>query len=212
MTLAELRREYTLGGLRRKDLDPNPIRQFEMWFAQARAAEIVEPNAMTLSTVDAAGQPSSRIVLLKSIDHSGFSFFTNYESRKGRELAGNSRAALTFFWAGLERQVNVRGAVAKLPRAEAEAYFAVRPIGSQLGAHVSRQSSVAPNREYLETRLAEVTQQFGERKIPMPDYWGGYLLAPHAVEFWQGRPNRLHDRFEYSLQTDLTWRVARLSP
>lgn len=212
MTLAELRREYTLGGLRRKDLDPNPIRQFEMWFAQARAAEIAEPNAMTLSTVDAAGQPSSRIVLLKSIDHSGLTFFTNYESRKGRELAANSRAALTFFWAGLERQVNVRGTVGKLPRAEAEAYFAVRPLGSQLGAHVSRQSSVVPNREYLETRLAEVTQQFGERKVSMPDYWGGYLLTPQAIEFWQGRPNRLHDRFEYSLQTDQTWRVVRLSP
>lgn len=211
MTLAELRREYTLAGLRRADLDADAISQFQKWFAQAMQAEIVEPNAMTLATVAADGQPSTRIVLLKGVDQRGFSFFTNYESRKGRELADNPKASLTFFWAGLERQVSVGGTVSRLSREESEAYFAVRPLGSQRGAWVSRQSTVVANREYLEKRLAEVETEFGD-KVPMPQYWGGYVLSPSSMEFWQGRPNRLHDRFRYKRQDGGAWLIERLSP
>jgi pyridoxamine 5'-phosphate oxidase len=211
MTLADLRREYTLAGLRRADLDPNPIAQFQKWFTQAMQAEIVEPNAMTLATVSADGQPSTRIVLLKGVDERGFSFFTNYESRKGRELAENPKAALTFFWGGLERQVSVCGSVKKLSREESEAYFAVRPLGSQRGAWVSKQSRVVENREYLEKRLAEVQNQYGT-KVPTPPYWGGYVLNPSALEFWQGRPNRLHDRFLYRKNENGAWTIERLSP
>ena len=211
MTLAELRREYTLAGLRRADLDADAIGQFQKWFAQALTAEIVEPNAMTLATVGADGQPSTRIVLLKGVDERGFSFFTNYESRKGRELAGNPKAALTFFWAGLERQVSIGGTVKKLSREESEAYFAVRPIGSQRGAWVSKQSTIVENRAYLEKRLGEVTAELGE-KVPMPPYWGGYVLEPTSVEFWQGRPNRLHDRFRYTRGSGGSWKIERLSP
>ena len=211
MTLADLRREYTLAGLRRADLDPDPIAQFQKWFTQAMQAEIVEPNAMTLATVSAEGQPSTRIVLLKGVDQRGFSFFTNYESRKGRELAGNPKAALTFFWGGLERQVSVCGSVEKLPRAESEAYFAVRPLGSQRGAWVSKQSRLVENREFLEKRLAEVEKQYGT-KVPTPPYWGGYVLNPTSVEFWQGRPNRLHDRFLYRKSGSHVWSIERVSP
>jgi pyridoxamine 5'-phosphate oxidase len=211
MTLAELRREYTLAGLRRADLDADPISQFQKWFAQAMQAEIVEPNAMTLATVAADRRPSTRIVLLKSVDQRGLSFFTNYESRKGRELAENPKASLTFFWAGLERQVSVGGTVSKLSREESEAYFAVRPLGSQRGAWVSKQSTVVANREYLEKRLAEVEAEFGEN-VPMPPYWGGYVLSPSSMEFWQGRPNRLHDRFRYKRQDSGVWAIERLSP
>jgi pyridoxamine 5'-phosphate oxidase len=211
MTLADLRREYTLSGLRRADLDPDPVAQFQKWFAQAMAAEILEPNAMTLATVGASGQPSARIVLLKAVDTRGFSFFTNYQSRKGRELAENPKASLTFFWGGLERQVSVAGTVSKLSREESEAYFAVRPIGSQRGAWVSKQSKVVANREYLEKRLAEVEAQFGD-KVPTPPYWGGYVVSPNAIEFWQGRPNRLHDRFLYTKTESGLWLIDRLSP
>lgn len=211
MTLAELRREYSLAGLRRADLEADPIAQFQKWFAQAMSAEIVEPNAMTLATVSADGQPSTRIVLLKGVDERGFSFFTNYESRKGRELAGNPKAALTFFWVGLERQISVCGTVAKLPRADSEAYFAVRPLGSQRGAWVSKQSQVVANREFLEKRLSEVESEYGT-KVPTPPYWGGYILDPTSVEFWQGRPNRLHDRFLYRKANANDWVIERLSP
>jgi pyridoxamine 5'-phosphate oxidase len=211
MTLADLRREYTLAGLRRADLDPDPIAQFQKWFAQALGAEIVEPNAMTLATVAANGQPSTRIVLLKGVDARGFSFFTNYESRKGRELAENPKVSLTFFWGGLERQVSIAGTVSKLSREESEAYFAVRPLGSQRGAWVSKQSTVVANREYLEKRITEVEAQFGD-KVPTPPYWGGYLVTPTCLEFWQGRPNRLHDRFRYTKTAAGAWQIDRLSP
>lgn len=211
MTLTELRREYCLAGLRRKNLDADPIKQFQSWLRQAFDAEVVEPNAMTLATVSADGQPSSRTVLLKGVDARGFSFFTNYESQKGRELALNPKAALTIFWAGLERQVNIRGIVTKLSREESEAYFAVRPIGSQFGAWVSKQSTVVESREFLEKRLTEVESEFAGKKVAMPPYWGGYVLAPEQIEFWQGRPNRLHDRLRY-VHANSVWRIERLSP
>ena len=207
---ADLRREYSFAGLRRAEMHPDPIHQFNHWFQAALAAQVLEPNAMTLSTVDPEGQPSSRVVLLKDISPRGFSFYTNYESRKGRELESNPRAALTIFWAGLERQVCVRGSVSRLSREESETYFKSRPIGSRLGAWVSRQSSEVPDREFLEKRLDEVTRQYGENP-PLPPYWGGYLVAPATVEFWQGRPNRLHDRFRYTKDGD-KWHLVRLSP
>jgi pyridoxamine 5'-phosphate oxidase len=210
-TLADLRREYTLAGLRRADLEADPIVQFQKWFDQALKAELLEPNAMTLATVNEDHEPSARTVLLKQVDPRGFIFFTNYESRKGRELHAIPNAALNFFWGGLERQVCVRGHCSKVPRAESEAYFAMRPLGSQLGAWVSKQSSVVPDRLFLEKRLNEVTAQFAGKQTPTPDYWGGYVLAPTAIEFWQGRPNRLHDRFLYRLQGG-KWIVERLSP
>ena len=211
MTLADLRREYTLAGLRRADLEADPIAQFQKWFDQALKAELLEPNAMTLATVDEDYRPSARTVLLKQVDARGFIFFTNYESRKGRELHAVPNAALNFFWGGLERQVCVRGTCAKVSKEESEASFAIRPIGSQLGAWVSKQSTVVENREFLENRLAEVEKEFAGKKTPMPSYWGGYALAPNAVEFWQGRPNRLHDRFLYRLANG-KWIIERLSP
>lgn len=210
MQIADLRTEYTKAGLRRADLNPDPMQQFKVWFEQAVAAGAVEPNAMTVATVDPAGQPSSRICLLKAADERGFCFYTNYESRKARELAANPRAALTFFWPVLERQVNICGALAKNSREESAVYYESRPLGGRLGAWVSKQSSVIPNREFLEKRLEEVAAKYGE-KPPLPDYWGGYILAPAEIEFWQGRPNRLHDRFLYT-KTAGGWKIDRLSP
>ena len=212
MNLADLRREYTKGGLRRADLDPNPMVQFQKWFEQALNAQLVEPSAMTLATADKGGNPSARTVLLKALDERGFVFFTNYESRKGCELAENPNAALVFHWAELERQVCVAGAVTKVLRAESEKYFAMRPRGSQLGACVSKQSSVVTDRSFLEARLQELEKEFAGRDVTTPLHWGGYVLAPHRLEFWQGRPNRLHDRFQYSQQLTGAWHIDRLSP
>ena len=212
MSIAHLRREYTLAGLTESDLEADAIAQFEKWFEQAVAAGVKEPNAMTLATVDAAGQPSARVVLLKDISPQGFSFFTNHESRKGRELAANPKAALVLHWAELERQVCISGQVSRLPRAEAEAYFKVRPRGSRLGAWVSRQSEVISGRAILEERLAQLEAQYPGDDIPLPPHWGGYLLAPTRIEFWQGRPNRLHDRLRYSRSAPNGWKIERLSP
>jgi pyridoxamine 5'-phosphate oxidase len=212
MNLADLRREYTKGGLRRADLDPSPHVQFQKWFEQALNAQLIEPSAMTLATADKHGSPSARIVLLKALDERGFVFFTNYESRKGRELAENSSAALVFYWAELERQVCVAGNVIKVARAESEKYFAMRPRGSQLGACVSQQSAVVADRAFLEARLQELEREFSGRAVTTPPHWGGYVLTPNRVEFWQGRPNRLHDRFQYSKEPDGSWRIDRLSP
>jgi pyridoxamine 5'-phosphate oxidase len=211
MSLADLRRDYRLGGLRRSDLAPEPIAQFQKWFDEAIVAEVLEPNAMTLATVDAQGQPSTRTVLLKGLTARGFVFFTNYQSRKGRELDANPRAALTIFWRELERQVCVIGTAAKVSREESEIYFASRPVGSKLAAWVSQQGEVIPNRGFLESRLADVKTKFQDGVIPLPPYWGGYVIAPSSIEFWQGGAGRLHDRFRYTRQSG-EWLIERLAP
>jgi pyridoxamine 5'-phosphate oxidase len=212
MSIADLRREYSQAGLREEDVDANPVVQFRKWFEEARAQEIIEPNAMILATVDASGQPSTRVVLLKGVEERGFSFFTNYASRKGHELAANPRASLTFPWLALERQVCITGSVSQLSRSEAEAYFKTRPRGSRLGAWASTQSQVIPGRAFLETRLAQLESRYPGDDIPLPPTWGGYVLTPHEIEFWQGRPNRLHDRLRYQRQANGTWKIERLAP
>jgi pyridoxamine 5'-phosphate oxidase len=212
MNLADLRREYTKGGLHRADLHSDPLVQFQKWFEEALNSQLLEPSAMTLATADKEGRPSGRIVLLKAVDERGFVFFTNYESRKGRELAANPHASLVAYWPELERQICIAGTVSKVARAESEKYFALRPRGGQLGAWASKQSSNVPDRAFLEKRLQEVESQFVNRDVETPPYWGGYVLAPERIEFWQGRPNRLHDRFQYSKLADASWRIERLSP
>ena len=234
MNLSDFREDYRQGALDREGLNQDPFAQFESWFTEAcgdksqsrwrkigvalhklwsaicnhRPADI---NAMTLATTDKNGKPSSRTVLLKSVDERGFIFYTNYESRKGRELSENPYAALTFFWSELERQVCVAGTVVKLSAVESEKYFKSRPRGSQIGAWVSKQSAPVPGRKALEISWREMEQKFpGE--VPLPPNWGGYLLKPERIEFWQGRPSRLHDRFQYSRQPDGSWKIERLAP
>lgn len=208
---ADLRKEYALAGLRRADLSANPFDQFTTWFGLAVAQAGGEPNAMTLATADAQGTPSARTVLLKGYDERGFCFYTNYNSRKGRELAENPRASLVFHWQNLERQVLIQGNVERVSREETLAYFHSRPRGSQLGALVSPQSEVIPDRAFLEIRLAELEEQFADGDIPPPENWGGFRVVPVRFEFWQGRTNRLHDRFQYT-QTERNWQIDRLSP
>jgi len=212
MLMADLRKEYTLAGLRRRDLSPDPIQQFQKWLQNAIDAKLSEPTAMTLATVDKNGRPSARTVLLKGVDQRGFIFFTNYQSRKGRELAENPQAALVLYWVELERQVCVTGSVTKTSRAESEAYFRSRPRGNRLGTWASDQHSVILNRDVLEARLKEFEMKYPGDDIPLPPYWGGFALAPIEIQFWQGRPNRLHDRFRYTKQPDNTWQLERLSP
>ena len=210
--LAALREDYSQRGLRRDELDPDPIAQFNHWLADAVQQQIPEPNASVLSTVDADGQPWSRTVLLKVCDARGFAFFTNYESAKGRQVAANPRGALTFLWVSLERQVNIAGILTRTSREESERYFQTRPVGSQLGAWASQQSSPIADRAQLEKQFEEARVRFGETGIPLPPHWGGYVLAPHTIEFWQGRRSRLHDRFRYTRAADGAWKVERLSP
>ncbi|MBN3810212.1 pyridoxamine 5'-phosphate oxidase [Paraburkholderia sp. Ac-20347] len=211
-SLADLRKNYSLGSLDAADVDPDPIRQFQTWFAQALDAKLPEPNAMTVATVDAQGRPAARILLIKGVDERGFVFFTNYESRKGRELGANPHAALLFHWVELERQVRIEGTVEKTSEAESEAYFQSRPLGSRIGAWASAQSAVIENREQLEAREREISAQYGENP-PRPPHWGGYRVVPTAIEFWQGRPSRLHDRIRYVREHAAdAWRIERLAP
>jgi len=212
MSISDLRREYSLGSLRRQDLLPDPIAQFRVWFDAALAAGLTEPNAMTLSTVTPEGKPSARIVLLKGVDERGFSFFTNYESRKGHELAANPHAALTFLWKEMERQVRVEGTVTKVSPEESEAYFHSRPRNSRLGAWGSNQSEVIANREVLEKNMAEFQARYPGENVPLPPNWGGYMVKPMAIEFWQGQRSRLHDRLVYRRQPDDSWLLERLAP
>lgn len=210
--LAGLRREYHRDGLTEADVDPDPIRQFDRWFADATRAGVIEPNAMTLGTAGNDGMPSTRTVLLKGFDARGFVFYTNYESRKARQIAENAQASLLFPWLLLERQVEICGTVEKVTLAETEKYFHSRPIASQLGAWASHQSAVLRGRDELESRAADVAEKFRDRTIPVPPFWGGYRLLPATIEFWQGRPSRLHDRLRYTRQENGAWQLERLSP
>ena len=235
MAIADLRREYNLTGLRRRDLAADPIAQFQRWFDQAMGArasgrirkfliklykklllasgaEQLDLTAMTLATADKQGRPSARVVLLKGVDQRGFIFFTNYESRKGQELAENPHAALVLYWPEQEREVCIAGEISPLPPAESDAYFRSRPHGSRLAAWASKQSTAVKDRAALEERWRQLEAQYTNKEIPRPPFWGGYLLSPARMEFWQGRPNRLHDRFRYTRQPDKTWLIERLSP
>ena len=214
MSLADIRREYTTGGLRRAELDANPVVQFQKWFTEAEAAlarHQLDVNAATLATADKNGIPSARTVLLKGLGENGFTFFTNYDSRKGRELAENPNAALVFYWQELERQVCIAGSVTKTSREESGKYFKSRPHGSQLAAWTSDQSESVPNRASLEAKWQELEKKFAT-DIPLPPNWGGFILRPERIEFWQGRPSRLHDRFSYTRQPDGSWKIERLAP
>ena len=199
-------------GLSRDALDPDPIRQFQRWFEEAIAQDIPEPNAMSLATVDTRGQPYIRTVLLKLYDRSGFVFFTNYESRKARQIGENPRVSLLFPWVALARQLQIVGTARRIPTAESLKYFATRPRGSQIGAWASPQSRVITTRSLLEEKVAEIKRHFAEGQIPLPDFWGGYRVEPEMIELWQGRESRLHDRFQYVRDEDRNWLIERLAP
>jgi pyridoxamine 5'-phosphate oxidase len=211
MSVADLRREYALARLDERDVNPDPIAQFSRWFSEALAAEVEEPNAMVLATATPEGAPSARVVLLKGVDERGFVFFTDYRSRKGTELEANPLAALVFRWSELERQVRITGGTARTDKQESEEYYRSRPLGSRLGAWVSHQSRLIPSRDVLERGLAEMERRFADGEVPLPPHWGGYRVRPEAIEFWQGRPNRLHDRIRYVREKE-GWRIERLAP
>ena len=212
-SIADLRQNYTLAGLEKADVDAEPIKQFDLWFGQALEADLIEPNAMTLATATPDGKPTARIVLLKGVSDRGFVFYTNYESQKGQQLIANPHAALVFLWQKLERQVRIEGKVEKLSSEESAEYFHSRPKASQLGAWTSDQSRVIPNREVLEKKQAQLQEQYsGDTEVPLPTHWGGFRVVPSRLEFWQGRPSRLHDRLVYDLQADGSWTINRLSP
>jgi pyridoxamine 5'-phosphate oxidase len=206
------RREYRRGALDEAEMDADPIRQIQLWLEAARAAGVPDADAMTLATATPDGRPSARLVLLKAVDRRGLTFYTSFESRKGGELAANPRAATVFYWPDLERQVRVEGTVERLPEAESDAYFRSRPPGARLGALASRQSQVIPSREVLAHRVRELRRQFPDGDAPRPPWWGGYLLVPEALEFWQGRPDRLNDRLRYRRMPDGGWLLERLAP
>ena len=212
MDVSNLRRSAAGPALDRADLDDDPIVQFEHWFREACESDRMDPNAMTLSTVDADNRPASRTVLLKYFDRQGFVFFTNLESSKAVHIAANANVALLFFWRELGRQISIRGIAAQVPTSETLKYFATRPRGSQIGAWVSAQSSVISSRSLLESKFQEIKKKFKNKDITLPSFWGGYRVVPDQIEFWQGRTNRLHDRFLYTLQQDDSWHVDRLAP
>ncbi len=211
--IADLREDYRKADLEIKDVTSNPLEQFQIWFQQALQAELKEPNAMTLATATADGKPSARIVLLKGVDEQGFLFYTNYNSRKGQELAANPQAALVFAWLELEKQVRIEGTVERITPEASTAYFQRRPKGSQIGAWASPQSEVIPDRRILEENVQALQAKYTQsEQLPRPEHWGGYRLRPTVIEFWQGRSSRLHDRIRYSLQTDGSWHIERLAP
>ncbi|REG94519.1 pyridoxamine 5'-phosphate oxidase [Algoriphagus antarcticus] len=210
MNISAIRKDYSIKSLDLSDVNINPMTQFESWFEEAIKAEVLEVNAMTVSTLGLDGSPNARILLLKGVD-TGFVFFTNYESEKGKELEKHNTAALTFFWAELERQVRVRGKVEKVTTEESDTYFFSRPLGSQIGAWVSPQSQKITSRAEINARQLDVEKQFAGKELTRPPHWGGYRLTPETIEFWQGRPSRLHDRIKYELQ-DGEWIIARLAP
>ena len=210
--IADLRKEYKMQTLLESDIEINPFAQFTKWWDDALKSEIDEMNAMTLATADANAIPSARIVLLKDFSKTGFIFFTNYNSHKGNELETNPNACLVFFWKELERQVRISGQVKKVSTTESDEYFASRPEGSRIGAWASPQSSVITSREVIEVKAAAYQQEFTDGNIPRPPHWGGYIVIPAVIEFWQGRPNRLHDRIQYTLKENAVWKIERLAP
>jgi pyridoxamine 5'-phosphate oxidase len=210
--IADIRKDYKKQQLLENSIAKNPMEQFHIWFQQAVNADVDEVNAMTLATADATGVPSARIVLLKGIHESGFVFFTNYESHKGKELASNPKATLLFFWPALERQIRITGLVTKVSENESDEYFKSRPLASQIGAITSPQSQIIPNRQWLENKEKEITATATAENTNRPNHWGGYCVQPVHMEFWQGRPSRLHDRILYTLQNDATWTIERLAP
>lgn len=212
LSVADIRRDYSLKTLNETDADASPFTQFENWWQEAQASSIDEVNAMTLATASLDGVPAARIVLLKGYDEKGFVFFTNYESYKGQQLAENPRASLLFFWKELERQIRITGMVEKIAGEESDAYFLSRPVGSQIGAWASPQSHVITDRSWLEQKVQEVEEKFKQEKLSRPAYWGGYRVKPVIVEFWQGRSSRLHDRIQYTLQDNGSWVIERLAP
>jgi pyridoxamine 5'-phosphate oxidase len=212
MDVAALRRSGTGHALEREDLNDDPIVQFEDWFRHACETVPLDPNAVTLSTVDSSMRPSSRTVLLKSFDERGFVFYTNYESKKAEQIEENPNVSLLFFWSEAARQVKIRGKAEKIPTSESLAYFLSRPRGSQIGAWVSAQSSVISSRSLLESKFQEIKQKFRDKDITLPSFWGGYRVVPEEIEFWQGRRNRLHDRFLFTKQDDGSWKIERLAP
>ena len=210
-SIADMRQEYTRQSLDISDVSPDPIQQFNQWFEEAKNAQLPEPNAMHLATASVDGRPSGRIVLLKGIENRQFLFYTNYQSQKGQQIAENPQAALTFFWGELERQVRIEGSIAKVDESTSTEYFHSRPRGSQIGAWVSPQSQAIENREVLSNRETQFTKQYAEQEVTKPQHWGGYAVTNHLVEFWQGRPSRLHDRILYQLERD-RWKIPRLAP
>lgn len=212
LNLAQIRTDYHLASLEKEEVGSNPIAFFEQWMLQAEHAEITEVNAMALTTVDTSGKPHARIVLLKGIEDGGFVFFTNYESHKGKEIQHNNKVALLFFWKELERQVRIEGIIEKASEAYSDQYFHSRPKGSQIGANASPQSQVIENRTILEDNVADLEKEFENKVIPRPENWGGYIVKPTLIEFWQGRRSRLHDRIVCEKKEDNTWKIYRLAP
>lgn len=212
MSIADMRKDYSRQSLEVNDVLRSPVLQFEKWFDEATQAQLPEANAMHLATVSSEGKPAGRVVLLKGVENDAFVFFTNYQSRKGQELTNNAWASLTFFWAELERQVRIEGEVRKVSAERSAEYFHSRPRGSQIGAWVSPQSQVIPERTFLENRLQELEKKFEGKEVPYPEHWGGFAVYPNSIEFWQGRPSRLHDRILYTQSNDKGWKIERLAP